>query len=416
MDINISEIKTTLINYLYDKVDIYNNKYTILKNVSDVYELKQKKYYISGNTCGINSFIIFYQKDDKFYSYLVDRRTLNHNRNYLKMDTIRLIPINCTVDKKMYEGTIIDGILIDNGTIQSNTTQSNTKMMFMITDVFVMQNKNIMNVNYKQKMYMIKNLFKEYDNYDKRNNIELYISRPYELNEISQLFNEVIKLNQKKYNIKGLTIYPEYSGNKLIYIFDKDDEKYKQEILNGKTNIYYDYPNNNLLNDKIINTETKIIKQTNTNINTNDSKNTDVNNIINNINNIINEHHNSDEIIEDNEQKKYICELIDSEIIEDIILNFEMIKTPIQDVYKLYALLNNKNKLIKIFIDVAYINSYNLSLKCKNIFKNKNNSYISCIFNSYKNKWTPIEELTINNKLSIINNDKRLIQKIVNEE
>ena len=115
-------------------------------------------------------------------------------------------------------------------------------------------------------------------------------------------------------------------------------------------------------------------------------------------------------------KKKYICELIDSEIIEDIILNFEMIKTPIQDVYKLYALLNNKNKLIKIFIDVAYINSYNLSLKCKNIFKNKNNSYISCIFNSYKNKWTPIEELTINNKLSIINNDKRLIQKIVNEE
>jgi hypothetical protein len=352
------------------------------------------------------------------------------------MDTIRLIPINCVVDKKMYEGTIIDGILIDNGTIQSNTTQSNTKMMFMITDVFVMQNKNIMNVNYKQKMHMIKNIFKEYNNFDKRNNIELYISQPYELNEIPQLFNEVIKLNQKKYNIKGLTIYPEYSGNKLIYIFDKDDEKYKQEIFNDKTNIYYDYPKNNTsndilndilnnsLNNKIINVENKTnqdinkqnhdINKTNHDIN---KTNHDINKIINNINNIINEQqNNSDEIIEDNEQKKYICDLIDSEITEDIILNFEMIKTPIQDVYKLYAFFDNKSKIIKIFVDIAYINSYNLSLKCKNIFKNKNNSYISCIFNSYKNKWTPIEELITNNKLSIINNDKRLIQKIVNEE
>jgi hypothetical protein len=328
------------------------------------------------------------------------------------MDTIRLIPINCTVDKKMYEGTIIDGILIDNGTIQSNTTQSNTKMIFMITDVFVMQNKNIMNVNYKQKMFMVKNIFKEYNNFDKRNNIELYISQPYELNEMTQLFNEVIKINQKKYNIKGLTIYPEHSGNKLIYIFDKDDEKYKQEISNNKINSL-DYSINNL------NVETKINNLINQDINKNIDTgiNKNIDKIISNINNIINEqHNNSDEIIEDNEQKKYICDLIDSEITEDIILNFEIVKTPIQDVYKLYTLFNGKNKLIKIFIDIAYINSYNLSLKCKNIFKNKNKSNVSCLFNSYKNKWTPIKELEENIKLSIINNDKRLIQKIVNEE
>ena len=70
-----------------------------------------------------------------------------------------------------------------------------------------------------------------------KNNIEIYISRCYEINQVKSLFKEYIKPNIKDYNIKGITFYPKFSSNKLIYIFDKNDEKYKNDLLNDKIKI-----------------------------------------------------------------------------------------------------------------------------------------------------------------------------------
>jgi len=54
-----------------------------------------------------------------------------------------------------------------------------------------------------------------------------------------------------------------------------------------------------------------------------------------------------------------------------------------------------------------------LSLKCNTWFINKNAIIVSCLFNTNKNKWVPVEEAKIQ-KIDIINDEKRL--KVTEQE
>ena len=366
----LNQIKIHLLDFLYNKIEVNEHKYTIIKNIGDVYDLKSKKYYVSGNSCGINSFIIFMKKDNNYYSYLIDRRSISYNRQSLKKSSVRISEIKLAVDLKMYDGTIMDGIIIDNDNniVSSKNTVNSNKLTFMISDVFMINGKSIINMDYKQKMFFVSTILnKTIETTNKTNNIDIICSRPYELNQMKSMFLELSN-NIKNHNIKGITYYPQYSGTKLIYIFDKQDEKYKNSLLNGEH--------------------------------------------INNEINICDENENN---IDDNLDKKiiYKFELTDLECIDDINLNLEMIKTTISDVYKLYAIFNFNNKFIKKKIGVAYIPTYILSLKCKILFCNKDSIIMNCKFNSYKNKWIPIDEASVQ-KIDIITNEKRI--KVIEQE
>ena len=184
----------------------------------------------------------------------------------------------------------------------------------------------------------------------------------------------MINRNITKFNIKGIAYYPQYSGTKLIYIFDKQDEKYKLELLEGKAKI-------NILNQ---NDELDPLSET----------------------------------FEYSDKKRlFKFELINPECIDDIVLNFEMKKTTIPDVYKLYGIFVNYQEKKKIFIKknigFAYIPTYNISLKCKLYFLNKESSIMSCVFNTLKNKWIPVDEAIVQ-KIDILNEEKRL--KIIEQE
>jgi hypothetical protein len=359
------QIKNIILDYLYNKIEVGEHKYILIKTMGDIYELKNNKYYISGNTCGINSFMIFMKKDNNYYSYLVDRRSISYNRNTLKKELVRFTEIKLHVDKKIYDGTIIDGVLIDsdNKIITKGKTQTN-KMQFMINDVFTFCGKNLLLLNYKKKIFIIKQMLSEYiDIKNTNSNIELFLSAPFELNQIKDLFSKYINPNAKKYNIKGITFYPEISGTKLIYLFEKQDDKYKNDLEND-------------------NTEIKI--------------------------NIIDEPQNNLEIFENTDIKKYFkFELTDPECIDDIVANLEMKKTGISDVYKLYAIFHNNKKYIKKKIGIAYIPTYELSLKFKLLFMNFDDNIVSCKFNACKGKWIPIDIAEVP-KIDIINNEPRL--------
>jgi hypothetical protein len=367
-----SNYKSHVLDFLYNKIEVNEHKYTIIKNIGDVYDLKNKKFYVGSNSCGINSFIVFTKKDNNYYSFMIDRRSISYNRQSLKKDTVRLTEIKIAVDNKLYDGTILDGVLIDteSNIVSNKNTKNKPRYQFMVTDVFMMCGKSLITQDYKKKMYMINNLITEYVEKDNKfNNIELFISRPYELNQIQSLFKDWISPNIKNYNIKGITFYPQYSGSKIIYIFDKQDDNYKNELLAG---------------DAVIE---------------------------------INEDDNL-KLLESSDKKRiFKFELMNPECIDDIVLNLEMKKTNIPDVYKLYGIFHslntNKDEYVKKRIGIAYIPTYVLSLKCKSYFINKEELIMSCRFNTNKKKWIPIDEAEVQ-KIDIINNEKRL--KIVEQE
>ena len=366
-------IKSHLLDYLYNKIEVGEHKYTIIKNIGDIYDLKSKKYYISSNSCGINAMIIFLRKDGEYLSYLIDRRSISYNRQSLNKSSVRITEIKLAVDLKLYDGTILDGIIVDSDTNMISNSETKTNLMnFMITDVFVLGGKSLITLDYKKKMYMSNLMFEKLiNNEDKTNTVKINISRPYEMNEIKELFAHDINLGIKKFNIKGIIFYPQYSGTKLIYIFDKQDEQHKTELIERKGKI-------DLIDDS--------------------------------------------DLLQDNyeySEKKRIFkfELIDPECLDDIVMNLQMVKTKTPDVYKLFGIFtgiqDNKTIFIKKNIGFAYIPTYILSIKCQLYFMNRESTIMSCKFNTQKNKWMPIDEAEVQ-KIDILNEEKRL--KITEQE
>jgi hypothetical protein len=242
----------------------------------------------------------------------------------------------------------------------------------MVTDIFILGGKSLITMDYKKKMYMCSIMFEKIiSNNDKKNSIEINVSRPYEMNEIKELFENDIYTGIVKFNIKGITFYPQNSGTKLIYIFDKQDEKYKSELISGKAEI-----------------------------------------------NIIGQSDLGQENFEYSDKKRiFKFELVDPECLDDIVLNLEMVKTKTQDVYKLFGIFtgiqDKKQIFIKKNIGFAYIPTFVLSVKCKLYFLNRESIIMSCVFNTMKNKWIPVDEAEVQ-KIDILNEEQRL--KITEQE
>jgi len=141
-----------------------------------VYDLKSRKYYISANSCGINSILIFLKKDGEHLSYLIDRRSISYNRQSLNKSGVRVTEIKLSVDLKLYDGTILDGIIIDSDSniiVNSDTKKEPIKMNFMITDVFMLGGKSLITMDYKKKMYLSSLMFEKLISSNSNSNIDL---------------------------------------------------------------------------------------------------------------------------------------------------------------------------------------------------------------------------------------------------
>ena len=366
---NISNtIKQIIIKYIYDKIDLKEYKFLQISDSSNILDLKNSKYYISPNYGGIPSLLIFLKYDDEYHSYLVDRRSLsfkgigNENNANFMLNTVRMTKINISVDIKFYDGTIFDCCLIDN--------IYNDQLQIIINDIFYFCNKSLLTVNYKKKIFIIKIFFDYNYKNEKNDNALLHISPTYELNNIQELFTYYIKNNLTFLNIKGITFYPKISAIKLIYIFDRSDNEYKEEIINNK--IIIGLEKNNI-------------------------KNESDENIINSVKN-------------ENEDSVLKFELTDITNAKDIILKFEMKKTKKSDIYKLYSIFNIHDKYYKKKIGIAYIPSYHHTLNCKKFFDNIDNidtEIVECIFHPYSGLWIPLNISNIK-KIDIINKDSRI--------
>ena len=373
-------IKELIIDYIYDKVEIGEHNYKIIKNIAEIYDLNNYKHYISANSCGINSLIICITINNKYYSYIIDRRTLSYNKTTLKKSMVKFSEIVLNIEKKYYNGTIFDGILIENEANKDNN-------IFVISDVFLLCGIPQYNIDYKIKMFIINNMIKKLNSLG--TSTEFMVSKPYDVSNTKLLFYEYLKsIDKKKFNVKGIVFYPQYSGTKYIYIFDKQDEEC---ILYLTTHYPYVIKNTRPLSTPLplsihhpiplpLSVEKKNIKLNVANV----------------------KYSNNDKTT----KFKYV---LNAKNDEDIMINIEMIKTHIPDVYKLYSVFkSNKNKYSKKNIGISYIPTYELSYKCKNYFLDSSSIVMKCLLNIKKYKWIPIEPASIN-KIDIINMDERFV-------
>lgn len=327
-----------IINYLYSTIDLSKFKYKIIEYESDLLNLTKQKHYVSANFNGNNCLLIFTKIKDNYYSLMVDRKTLTYSINQIKLNSIKMYPVNIRLDNSIYDGTIIDGIFVLNKKSKSK--------VFIITDVYYFRGKNMMDDNIQHKfMNVTTYLENNFKHDDKMNNLILTINKLYEPTNINKLVDDMER--SKGYDFRGYVFYPDKSGTKLIFLNTDEDEVHTIE--NVKQNIK------------------EITDQ--------GSKKENM------------------EMSKRKKKFKYVCKL-DGPIYSTL----EIRKTDFPDVYYVYCadkeIINNKNMIKIKKLGIALIPDKNTSVICKNILNSKINgkALMKCQFNSDKSKWIPLEE------------------------
>lgn len=208
---NDMNVKNELLDYIYEKIDLYQYKYKLLETIHDLKHI-QSDNLISPNYSGNNCLIVFTKLINKYYSFIVDRKTLSYARNQINPKNVTMIPINVRMNKDIYQGTIMDGILLNE--------LKNKKQVFIINDMYYFRGRNytqnnIIHKNINIKTYLKSNMIS--DNY--MNTVELHVNNFYKLKDINDVINSHIKKLVYGNNIKGIMFYPLKSGMKSIFLF-----------------------------------------------------------------------------------------------------------------------------------------------------------------------------------------------------
>lgn len=251
--------------------------------------------------------------------YFIDRTTLNFNKNNLK--DLSKISYKCIK-------TTNTTINIPNNTIIDGiyVIKKNGENAFIINDIYTYNDTNLMKENIKKKMekynFIINNTYK----IDNNTKLNILINNQYDLIDIDFL---ILNKTNNNYHIRGLCFNPEFTGKKYIFVDELKTELKIEPKTQSKTESKIETKTELKIESK---TELKI-EQTDIDIN--------------------------DEHI------------------------FEMEKTNVFDIYKLY---NNK-----LYIGIALIQTIKESKYFNELYMvNTNNKQIRCKFNTKFKKWQPI--------------------------
>jgi len=208
--IDDSTIKEKILDYIYDNVDISLFRYKIIDNEDVMHEIRNN-YILSPNYNGTNCLLVFIKIYNRFYSYIIDRKTLSYNRHQIKIDNVSMIPIKIRFDKNIYKGTIMDGVLLN---------KENNKNVFIINDTYHLCGNSLITSNMKYKNINIKTFIEEKMVTDHiMNDTTVVVNEYYNLNSIKKLVNGEFKDLVYNTHIKGISFYPPSSGLRLIYLY-----------------------------------------------------------------------------------------------------------------------------------------------------------------------------------------------------
>jgi hypothetical protein len=404
-------IKQQCVNYIYSTIDISRFKYELLEFQTKLPQLLEKKYFVSANFSGSNCLLIFTKIMDRYYQFLIDRKTLSYNSEKVNLSQVKMTAINIKLDPDIYRdrGTIFDGIYIVN---------KNTKT-FIITDAYVFKGQDMINTPIDTKLLKVMTYFSSnYKPNDKGNDLSIMINKLYPVEDIEKLIYTTIP-KIKDFIIKGVCFYPERSETRLIHMFnnqakkenDKMDNDHGTKIISNRPHRhgenggmdrqqdrYKNFREKNLLNtEQVVDARRKKSPQEFATSHSDEIKNNTTGTQESKI--IIS-------TVKKVEKKIYVPK----SGTQDTSYVFEMKKTETVDVYYLFASeivtkqINGENKKVymRVKVGLALVPDTNKSVWCQELFDDNNIGpvFVNCKFHEDKQKWEPIQKVESANKPS----------------
>jgi hypothetical protein len=206
---NDLDVKTKIIDYLFNSIDLSKYRYTMLDSLDRLNNLKKNDHYVSPNFKGFNYFVIFKKINDTNYCILVDKKKLSYHRNKVNVYKTPIFKIKISTSDSIYQGTIMDCKMV----------RKENKYFMLIKDCYIMTGNNILNMEMQYKMKYIDGIISNQfpKNYCK--NFIFKINKLYNYDDLQHLVDNVIP--NCDIEIQGLIFYPKYSGITVIHIEKK---------------------------------------------------------------------------------------------------------------------------------------------------------------------------------------------------
>jgi hypothetical protein len=368
-------IKQALLDYIYDVVELQKFKYKILKTREDLQELQTNRFYISGNYAGNQCLLVFCKNKDRYYQFVINKKTLTYQQNKINIDAVQLEPVSVGLDGDIYNGTIFDGIF--------SQIEQTSKRVFIITDVYYFKGDDMTAERVKNKLMNVKKYLENNINPDKNlNDIDLMVNHLSNLSEIETLVNDIIPKTHD-IPIKGITFYPHISGQKLIYLFNPvhtmdttrpvrdtrviPDRRVEQQKYVQQPRQRFQQPYQQQQFQQPFQRQQKQLTP------------------------------DKQQLTPEQHERISIRFVRKSSINpnEPIVMTFDIRKTEQSDVYKLLVVYEDKSSGKTVLktkkIGIAYIPTTNCSKMCKDLTMNTGRALVKCKYIDDKEKWVPIE-------------------------
>ena len=214
-EINNNNIKNSIINIIYQELNMYNYRYQLLdsKNI-DV--LKKETFYITPHIIGTNCWIVYYSIANVKYHVILYKKDLKQMKNQININFLKVFTFDyfnkTGIYNDLYNLTILEGKFIPEEI-------NNPKPIFLIQDMLIYSGQKILTKNIPDKIKLIEQLLPILNN-GLDNKFSIKLSGIYIYDQIGDLiFN---KIKNSKFKINGLIFLPEKSGRNIIYLNDNE--------------------------------------------------------------------------------------------------------------------------------------------------------------------------------------------------
>lgn len=189
------EIKKKILKFLYSSNINLNPKYEIIANENDLNNIRDGDYIICPRFSGTRSWIIFFHTGNYYYAVNFPK---NSRR---KRENLFIHPIDMSVSKEFYRGTIMEGIFF----------RIDEKKYLVIDEVYILAGENQLLKPKDDRLNNLTQFIKMSTNINP--NYYMYVSQYFNINKKSlrELYDK-IKADIK---IKELIFYPKIYGGKI---------------------------------------------------------------------------------------------------------------------------------------------------------------------------------------------------------
>jgi hypothetical protein len=251
-------IKTILIDYIKRTLNLSNYKYKVIEFDFDLQQLKDKTYMVGPNYGGINGLLIFLKHEDKFLSYVIDKKFLTYNLDKVDYTKVKIIEMNYRLDESIYKGTIMDGVLLND-------------KIFVINDMYYFRGDDLTDDKIAHKLMNVSSYLNTNKIDSPLNDSTFIVNKLYKLDEIENLINVYTPQLPQSDLISGVSFYSEQSASKLIYLFNnatgKNESVVVENIINDVPLINNEYEIVENVETDNVSVETLTFKVRKTNIN-----------------------------------------------------------------------------------------------------------------------------------------------------